>query len=205
MDEIQLGLARLSNSKSEGDRNASMNAIQIGLDHLVDAARDDVGPKPEDGLADVPFSKGAGRGCECGVNSPCSLSQFLQSCRSGIEECRAVASPLSLVNNKQCPYETRLVVRTGEALHARLVLREIAGFKLVDCLAKLTAVSLGTARGFAEHLCTSSPGELADLRFDALAVGRNSCIANFHVFDMHLINAPRKPPDFNAPVLVQNS
>ena len=60
MDEIQSGFGRLNDSKTERDRNASLNAIQTGLDHLVDTARDDVGPKPEDGLPDVPYHKGAG-------------------------------------------------------------------------------------------------------------------------------------------------
>jgi hypothetical protein len=60
MDEIQSGFGRLNDSKTERDRNASLNAIQTGLDHLVDAAREDVGPKLEDGLRDVKYSKGAG-------------------------------------------------------------------------------------------------------------------------------------------------
>ncbi len=60
VDEIQGGFAKWNEAKTDSEHNASWNAIQVGLDHLVDAARDDVGPKPEDGLPEVPHSKGAG-------------------------------------------------------------------------------------------------------------------------------------------------
>lgn len=60
MDEIQVGFAKWNDARTDSERNASFNAIQVGLDHLVDAARDDVGPKPVDRLPEVPHSKGAG-------------------------------------------------------------------------------------------------------------------------------------------------
>jgi hypothetical protein len=60
MDEIQVAFAKWNEAKTDRERNTFLNAIQVGLDPLVDAARDDVGPKPEDGLPEVPHSKGAG-------------------------------------------------------------------------------------------------------------------------------------------------
>jgi hypothetical protein len=60
MDEIEGGFAGWNAAKTESEHKASWVAIQAGLDHLVDAARDDVGPKLEDGLREVPHSKGAG-------------------------------------------------------------------------------------------------------------------------------------------------
>ena len=60
MDEIQGGFVKWNDAKTYSEHNASLNAIDVGLDHLVDAARDDVGPKREDGLPKVSHSKGAG-------------------------------------------------------------------------------------------------------------------------------------------------
>jgi hypothetical protein len=60
MDEIQQGLAKWNQAKTDNETNAATNAIGVGLDHLVDAARVDVGPKKEDGLLEVPYIRGAG-------------------------------------------------------------------------------------------------------------------------------------------------
>jgi hypothetical protein len=60
MDEIQRSFAQLNHAKSESDQATAFDAIRLGLDQLVDAARADVGPKREDDLLDVSFSKGAG-------------------------------------------------------------------------------------------------------------------------------------------------
>jgi len=60
MDEIQQGFAKLNDAKTENERNAFINMIDTGLDHLIDAARDDVGPKPDDGLPAVHYTPGAG-------------------------------------------------------------------------------------------------------------------------------------------------
>ena len=61
MDEVQKGFAMLSGSKNDRERNAAEEAISTGLDHLVNAAREDVGPRlKEDDLRDVSFQPGAG-------------------------------------------------------------------------------------------------------------------------------------------------
>lgn len=60
IDEIQGGLAKLNAAQTEAETEAAYTQIAIGHDHLVMAARADVGPRPEDGLADVPFRPGAG-------------------------------------------------------------------------------------------------------------------------------------------------
>jgi len=61
MDEVQQGFAMLSGSKNDRERSAAEKAINTGLDHLVDAARVDVGPRlTEDQLKDVSFQPGAG-------------------------------------------------------------------------------------------------------------------------------------------------
>jgi hypothetical protein len=77
--------------------------------------------------------------------------------------------------------------------------------ELVKRLAKLAAVRLGSAGRLAEHLLASGLGELAHLRLDALAVRRYPRIPVFHDLDVHLINAPEKPLNFNAPILVRHS
>jgi hypothetical protein len=60
MDEIQDGFAMLNRAKGENERDAAEKAISIGHDHLVIAARADVGPRKEDDLMYVPFRRGAG-------------------------------------------------------------------------------------------------------------------------------------------------
>jgi hypothetical protein len=60
MDEIQNGFRMLNRAKGESERAAAYKAIDLGHDHLVIAAREDVGPRKEDGLKDVPFRQGAG-------------------------------------------------------------------------------------------------------------------------------------------------
>jgi hypothetical protein len=49
--------------------------------------------------------------------------------------------------------------------------QHVAGVDLVESLAELGSVGLCAARGLTEHLFASSPGELAQLRVDALTVG----------------------------------
>lgn len=60
IDDIQDGFAMLNKAKGESEREAAEKAISVGHDHLVIAARADVGPRKEDDLADVPFRQGAG-------------------------------------------------------------------------------------------------------------------------------------------------
>lgn len=60
MDEVQRALDKMNHAKTESERNAAEIAFNVGLDDLVIAARDDVGPKKEDGLPVVPFIPGAG-------------------------------------------------------------------------------------------------------------------------------------------------
>ncbi len=60
VDEIQRGFAMLNKSEKEVDSQAAHEAIHIGHSHLVMAAREDVGPRKDDGFRDVPFQPGAG-------------------------------------------------------------------------------------------------------------------------------------------------
>ena len=60
MDEIQEGFAMSNKAKGDSEREAAAKAISLGQEHFVIAARADVGPRPEDHLADVPFHQGAG-------------------------------------------------------------------------------------------------------------------------------------------------
>jgi hypothetical protein len=60
MDEIQEGFAKLNRAEGESEREAAHKAIRAGHDHLVIAARADVGPRNDDQLKDVPFGQGAG-------------------------------------------------------------------------------------------------------------------------------------------------
>jgi hypothetical protein len=60
MDEIQEGFAMSNKAKGDSEREAAAKAISLGQEHFVIAARADVGPRPEDKLADVPFHQGAG-------------------------------------------------------------------------------------------------------------------------------------------------
>jgi hypothetical protein len=60
MDEIQNGFHQLNHAHTQSEQEAAYAAIRTGHDHLVNAARADVGPRAEDELADVPFRPGAG-------------------------------------------------------------------------------------------------------------------------------------------------
>ncbi|MBR0778734.1 hypothetical protein JQ625_28235 [Bradyrhizobium diazoefficiens] len=62
LDEIQVALAAKSKAKRDIERVAAAKSIQLGLDHLVIAARADVGPKDEDKLNqdNIHFRPGAG-------------------------------------------------------------------------------------------------------------------------------------------------
>jgi hypothetical protein len=64
MDEVQLALAQMNRAKTGSEQEAANTAFKTGLDHLVEAARDDVGPKKEDGLAPAKFIPGAGPSAE---------------------------------------------------------------------------------------------------------------------------------------------
>ena len=60
MDAIQEGFAKLNRAENESERAAAYEAISVGRDRFVIAARADVGPREEDGLENVPFRPGAG-------------------------------------------------------------------------------------------------------------------------------------------------
>jgi len=60
IDEIQNALRMRNIAKRDTERAAAGQAFDRGLDHLVMAAREDVGPKKEDELKEVPFRQGAG-------------------------------------------------------------------------------------------------------------------------------------------------
>jgi hypothetical protein len=60
MDEIQDAFRMLNLAKGETERAAAGKALRLGHDHLVIAAREDVEPRKEDDLRDVPFRPGAG-------------------------------------------------------------------------------------------------------------------------------------------------
>lgn len=63
VDKIQLGLAHLNDAKAAHDRNAIAAAdgeINGGLDDLVEAASEDVGPRTQDNLRQVKYIRGAG-------------------------------------------------------------------------------------------------------------------------------------------------
>jgi hypothetical protein len=60
MDEVQRALDKMNHAKTDSEKKAADIAFDVGLDDLVIAARDDVGPKKEDGLRVVPFIPGAG-------------------------------------------------------------------------------------------------------------------------------------------------
>lgn len=69
-------------------------------------------------------------------------------------------------------------------------------------LAKLGTVGLGTASCFAKHLFASGTGHWRSL--DTLAIGGDPRLRVFHALDLRLVNAPEKPRNFNASILVQN-
>jgi len=60
MDEVQLALDKMNHAKTESEKKAADIAFNAGLDDLVIAARDDVGPEKVDGLPVVQFIPGAG-------------------------------------------------------------------------------------------------------------------------------------------------
>jgi len=60
MDEVQLALDKMNHAKTESEKEAADIAFNAGLDDLVIAARDDVGPEKVDGLPVVQFIPGAG-------------------------------------------------------------------------------------------------------------------------------------------------
>jgi hypothetical protein len=61
IDEVQKGFAMSNVAKNDREREAAEEAISTGLDHLVIAARKDVGPNlKDDELDDVSFQPGAG-------------------------------------------------------------------------------------------------------------------------------------------------
>src|SRR6202035_4180536 len=61
------------------------------------------------------------------------------------------------------------------------------------------------ARHFAEHLFASGLGELAHLRLDTLAVGRDAGIAVFHAAIMQQVYAAKKRNRFNGLILLRFS
>jgi hypothetical protein len=60
VDRIQSGLGQLNNAKDHRSLDAANTEINAGLNELVDVARSEVGPLPEDKLPDVQFQRGAG-------------------------------------------------------------------------------------------------------------------------------------------------
>ena len=58
LDEIQNGFGMFNKAKGESERATAAKDIHVGLDHLVISAREDVGPRKEDGLKVVPFQLG---------------------------------------------------------------------------------------------------------------------------------------------------
>ena len=99
---------------------------------------------------------------------------------------------------QQIPCRSGQAVEPGHHQHVSCV-------NLVKRLAQLGAVGFGSAGRFAKHLLASGLGQLAHLRLNALAVRGDPCIPIFHGLDMHLINAPEKPLNFNMPNLVHIS
>jgi hypothetical protein len=59
--------------------------------------------------------------------------------------------------------------------------------------AELGAIGLRAARHFAEHLARADGPELAHLGVNALAVGRNPCVAIFYGVILHRTFAPETP------------
>jgi hypothetical protein len=60
IDEVQQGFRLLNRAHTRQEQNVAHRAIRTGHDHLVIAAREDVGPREDDELAVVPFRPGAG-------------------------------------------------------------------------------------------------------------------------------------------------
>jgi hypothetical protein len=81
----------------------------------------------------------------------------------------------------------------------------IAGAECGDGLPQLGAVGLGPARHFPEYLIGPSGAESGHLCRNALAVGRDPGIAEFHGGLMAVSYAKEKGPDINGLVFLQNS
>jgi hypothetical protein len=60
IDEIQRGLTLLNASSDQPSSSGAWSTINHGIDLLFEAARNDVGPKPDDELHDVAYQHGAG-------------------------------------------------------------------------------------------------------------------------------------------------
>lgn len=60
VDEIQRGFALLNNAADDPAIANAWITVNTGIDRLYEAARTDVGPRPQDGLKDVDFQRGAG-------------------------------------------------------------------------------------------------------------------------------------------------
>jgi hypothetical protein len=101
-------------------------------------------------------------------------------------------------------FKKKVAGRAGEPVEPRHR-HHVAGVDDPEQAAKLRAFGLGTARHFAEHLFASGPGELAHLRLDALAIGRDAGIAVFHAAIMQQIYAAKKRNRFNELVLLRFS
>jgi hypothetical protein len=62
VDDIQLAFAEMHAAQGAGDEAQSRAAAAFdrGMDALYTAAREDIGPRPEDGLAPATFRRGSG-------------------------------------------------------------------------------------------------------------------------------------------------
>ena len=60
IDDIQVGFALLNRAHDDAAVEAASTAVCQGVDRFVIAAREDVGPRDEDALEDVPFRQGGG-------------------------------------------------------------------------------------------------------------------------------------------------
>ena len=72
-------------------------------------------------------------------------------------------------------------------------------------LGEFRAVGLGSARCLTKNLFASGDAKLAYLHVNALAVRRDPSLPVNHGFIMHPIYAPKRPFNFNAPVLMHKS
>jgi hypothetical protein len=81
--------------------------------------------------------------------------------------------------------------RAGQSAEVRYH-QDVTGLQLVEQLAELDAVGLGTARHLAEHLFASGLGQLAHRGVNALAVRRYPGVALFHGFILHRRYEPEK-------------
>lgn len=60
VDAIQEAIAQLNHAEGDAAETAARETLLSSFDGLFDAARADVGPRPEDGLEPVTFQRGAG-------------------------------------------------------------------------------------------------------------------------------------------------